>query len=128
MMAVTSISAEERVALLEKEPKADLFAALDFYFEHLNRGRPFILAGHSQGSQMMTYVLTEYMEEHPEYYERMVAAYALGYSITKQLLALLMPGAVPMQWKAARSMSAVEAMLPATRPSTIFRRHIMAPK
>ena len=86
MMAVTSISAEERVALLEKEPKADLFAALDFYFEHLNGGRPFILAGHSQGSQMMTYVLTEYMEQHPDYYERMVAAYALGYSITKQLL------------------------------------------
>ena len=86
MMAVTSISAEERVALLEKEPKADLFAALDFYFEHLNGGRPFILAGHSQGSQMMSYVLTEYMEQHPDYYERMVAAYALGYSITKQLL------------------------------------------
>ena len=86
MAAVVSLPAEERVALLEKEPKADLFAALDFYFEHLNGGRPFILAGHSQGSQMMTYVLTEYMQAHPEYYERMVAAYALGYSITQKLL------------------------------------------
>lgn len=86
MVAVASISAEERVALLEKEPKADLFAALDFYFEHMNGGRPFILAGHSQGAQMMTYVLTEYMQQHPDYYERMVAAYALGYSITQKLL------------------------------------------
>jgi len=63
-----------------------LFAALDYYFEYLNGGRPFILAGHSQGSQMMTYVLTEYMQAHPDYYKRMVAAYALGYSITKKLL------------------------------------------
>ena len=86
MAAVVSISAEEHVALLEKEPKADLFAALDYYFENLNGGRPFILAGHSQGSQMMTYVLTEYMQAHPDYYERMVAAYALGYSITQKLL------------------------------------------
>ena len=86
MVAVASLPAEERVALLEQEPKADLFAALNFYFEHLNGGRPFILAGHSQGSQMMIYVLTEYMQQHPDYYERMVAAYALGYSITKQML------------------------------------------
>ena len=34
----------------------------------------------------------------------------------KQLLAVLMPGAVPTQWNAARSMSGVEAMLPATMP------------
>ena len=48
--------------------------------------------------------------------------------MTKVLLAIFIPGAVPMQWKAARSMSAVEAMLPATRPSAMPRRHIIAPK
>ena len=86
MVVAASATAEERDELLQKEPKADLYAALDYYFENLNDGRPFILAGHSQGSQMMTYVLSEYMGKHPEYYERMVAAYALGYSITDKFL------------------------------------------
>lgn len=86
MAVAATAPAEVREALLQREPKADLFAALDYYFENLNEGRPFILAGHSQGSQMMTYVLSEYMGEHPEYYERMVAAYALGYSITDRYL------------------------------------------
>ena len=86
MVVAVSATAEKRDELLQKEPKADLFAALDYYFENLNDGRPFILAGHSQGSQMMTYVLSEYMGKHPECYERMVAAYALGYSITDKFL------------------------------------------
>ena len=34
----------------------------------------------------------------------------------KQLLAVLIPCAVPTQWNAARSMSGVDAMLPATIP------------
>lgn len=33
-------------------PYEDITAALDYYFEHCNGGRPFILAGHSQGSAM----------------------------------------------------------------------------
>ena len=61
----------------------DMSAALDYYFEHYNNGRPFIIAGHSQGSAMTLYVLKNYFKEHPDYYKRMVAAYAIGYSITK---------------------------------------------
>ena len=61
----------------------DIKAALDYFFEHLNNGRPFIIAGHSQGSAMVRYVLKHYFKEHPDYYKRMVAAYAIGYSITK---------------------------------------------
>ena len=86
MVVASSATAGERDALLQREPKADLFAALDYYFDNLNEGRPFILAGHSQGSQMMTYILSEYMREHPDCYERMVAAYALGYSVTDRFL------------------------------------------
>ena len=87
MAVAATAPAEVRNALLEQEPKADLFAALDYYFEHFNNGRPFILAGHSQGSQMMTYVLSEYRKAHEDYFSRMVAAYALGYSITGGFLA-----------------------------------------
>ena len=62
----------------------DISAALDYYFENCNGGRPFIIAGHSQGAAMVRYILKNYFKKHPEYYERMVAAYAIGYSITKE--------------------------------------------
>lgn len=48
---------------------------------------PFIIAGHSQGSAILRLVLKKYFKEHPNYYQRMVAAYAIGYSITKEDLA-----------------------------------------
>ena len=65
-------------------PYSDIAAALDYYFENCNGGRPFIIAGHSQGSCMTKFVLKNYFKEHPEYYARMVAAYVIGYSITRQ--------------------------------------------
>ena len=64
-------------------PYTDMSAALDYYFEHYNGGRPFIIAGHSQGSCMTKYVLKRYFKDHPEYYERMVAAYVIGYAVTR---------------------------------------------
>ena len=66
----------------KREQRTDVYAALDYYFEHFNPGRPFILAGHSQGSMMLKIALTDYFKEHTEYLKRMVAAYVIGYSIT----------------------------------------------
>lgn len=68
---------------LKGTPYEDITAALDYYFQHYNQGRPFIIAGHSQGSAMTSLVLQQYFKEHPDYYSRMVAAYAIGYAITK---------------------------------------------
>ena len=65
-------------------PYDDITAALDYYFTKYNNGRPFIIAGHSQGSAMVKYVLKNYFKEHPDYYKRMVAAYAIGFSVTKE--------------------------------------------
>lgn len=65
-------------------PYEDITAALDYYFENYNEGRPFIIAGHSQGSAMAKYVLKNYFKEHSDYYERMVAGYLIGYSVTKE--------------------------------------------
>ena len=70
-------------AALISIPYTDITAALDYYFENYNQGRPFVIAGHSQGSAILRLVLKRYFKEHPEYYKRMVAAYAIGYSITK---------------------------------------------
>ena len=64
-------------------PYGDITAALDYYFDNCNQGRPFVIAGHSQGSAILRLVLKRYFKEHPERYRRMVAAYAIGYSITK---------------------------------------------
>jgi hypothetical protein len=68
------------------EPRTDVYAALDYYFENLNHGRPYFLAGHSQGSRLCYIVLSEYMKEHPEYYANMIAAYCIGDSLTKKYL------------------------------------------
>ena len=74
-------SAEDAVSGI---PYQDVTAALDYYFENYNSGRPFIIASHSQGSAINRRILKNYFKEHPDYYERMIAAYAIGYSITKE--------------------------------------------
>ena len=67
-------------------PYDDISAALDCFFENYNNGRPFIIAGHSQGSCMGKLVLKKYFKEHPDYYKRMVAAYLIGYAVTRDEL------------------------------------------
>jgi len=67
--------------------KQDIFAALDYYFKNVNNGRPFFIASHSQGTAMNRAVLEEYMKNHPEYFSRMVADYAIGYALPNGWLA-----------------------------------------
>ena len=74
-------------AALIGTPYDDIVDALDYYFEHYNNGRPFIIAGHSQGSAIVKMLLRKYFAEHPDYYKRMVAAYPIGYAITRDYLA-----------------------------------------
>lgn len=65
--------------------RTDVYAALDYYFHYWNNGRPFILAGHSQGSAVVQIILDEYLNVHPELYDRMVAAYSIGFAVSKDL-------------------------------------------
>ena len=83
---LSQMSFEEVDAAEWAEPRTDVYAALDYYFEHLNQGRPYFLAGHSQGSRLSYMVLSEYMKEHPDRYANMICAYCLGDSLTKQYL------------------------------------------
>ena len=71
-------------AALVGMPYDDIAAALDYYFENYNQGRPFIIAGHSQGSAIVRLLLKDYFVKHPDYYNRMVAAYPIGYSFIKE--------------------------------------------
>ena len=83
---LSEMSFEEVDAAEWAEPRTDVYAALDYYFENLNQGRPYFLAGHSQGSRLCYMVLSEYMKEHPDYYANMIAAYCLGDSLTEDYL------------------------------------------
>ena len=59
----------------------DISAAFDYYLDNYNEGRPFVLAGFSQGGK----AVVELVKHLPaEAYERMVAAYAIGYRISDE--------------------------------------------
>ena len=76
-----------RLEIVGDIPAKDVIAAFEYYIENLNIDRPFILAGHSQGSNVMLFLLSGYMKEHPEILKRMIAAYAIGYPVTSGFLA-----------------------------------------
>lgn len=60
----------------------DVLRAFERYLAHDNKGRPFILAGHSQGALMVRRLLTERIKGTPAA-GRMVAAYILGIGISR---------------------------------------------
>ena len=61
----------------------DVAAAFEYYFENCNNGRPIILAGFSQGSQMLLMLMEEYFDE-AKYSDKLVAAYCIGWRITEE--------------------------------------------
>ena len=63
------------------EGEPELFHELDYYFEHLNDGRPFFLACDSESADIMKeLVVSAYMKERPEFFSRVIAVYADGYT------------------------------------------------
>ena len=74
-------------ALIEKRFQLaykDVVAAFRYYWNNYNQGRPFILAGHSQGAKAVIELLKH--EITPEIYQHLVASYAIGYTITQEEL------------------------------------------
>ena len=61
----------------------DVHRAFDYYLTHLNQGRPFILAGHSQGSVVLLDLLRSRFAD-PALRKKLVAAYVIGYSVTDE--------------------------------------------
>ena len=62
----------------------DVKHAFDYYLAHLNGGRPFVLAGFSQGGMAVVELLKQ-MDS--DAFNRMVAAYVIGWRITDDDLA-----------------------------------------
>ena len=78
---------KDRDKIMAGIPTTDCTAAFDYYIKHFNDGRPFILAGHSQGSTILTNLLAGYLKDNPTVYNRMIAAYVIGYTVNDTYLA-----------------------------------------
>lgn len=77
---------DQRWDVIGSIPAKDVTAAFDYYIKHYNNGRPFILLGHSQGSNVILFLLKDYMDEYPDVYARMVSAYVIGYPVTSEFM------------------------------------------
>ena len=73
----------------EKNAYLDVSAAFAYYLEQENQGRPFILAGFSQGSEMCLELMKEYFggETGAALREQLVAVYAIGWGFTEETAA-----------------------------------------
>jgi hypothetical protein len=69
---------------------ADVQRAFDYFIEHYNQGRPFILAAHSQGSLHLRTLLEKRITGTP-LRERLVAAYPIGFGIDRDVMAQAVP-------------------------------------
>ena len=63
----------------------DVSDAFKYYLENENDGRPIILAGFSQGSDMVYRLMEEYFGDE-EMQEKLVAAYAIGWACTEDMV------------------------------------------
>lgn len=62
---------------------ADVRSAFLWYLEHANQGRPFILAGYSQGADLALRLMEEFFDA-PELQSQLVAAYLIGWRVTRE--------------------------------------------
>jgi len=85
-----------QMSLAELNPEEDMFQneyfrigyedvsrAFEYYLKHFNNGRPFILAGHSQGSMTLIVLMREHFKK-SDLQKHLVAAYFIGYSVTSK--------------------------------------------
>ena len=73
---------DDKEEMYLETPIKDITAALLYYLENFNSGRPFILASHSQGSK----ILQEILIKNPNIIdkEKLVAAYMPGWTFTNE--------------------------------------------
>ncbi len=59
---------------------SDVKAAFEYYLKHYNDNRPIIIASHSQGTLHATKLVKDFFDN-PEWKDRLVAAYLVGYAV-----------------------------------------------
>lgn len=60
----------------------DVETAFEYYLQHFNQGRPFIIVGHSQGTAHALRLLEQKIDN-SDLYQQLVAAYVVGYWLPK---------------------------------------------
>ena len=70
-----------------KQGAVDVQDAFEYYIDNLNEGRPFIIAGHSQGTMALIELIKNRFGDDEALRNRMVAAYLIGYTVTDADLA-----------------------------------------
>jgi len=83
-LAGLALSENERNTIMSYG-KEDVWRALNHYLTHNNKGRPFILAGHSQGSNILVDLMIDHWGK-LGVEKRLVAAYLIGWSVTPENL------------------------------------------
>ena len=81
-----SLPENERWNVIGSIPSKDVIAAFDYYIKNYNNNRPFILVGHSQGANVLLFLLKDYMYKIPSVYARMISAYVIGYPVTAEFM------------------------------------------
>lgn len=81
-MAALALPESEMEAIIAYGKK-DVWRAFKYYLKHYNKGRPFILAGHSQGSNILV-EMTKGKWGGIGVEKQLVAAYLIGWSITEK--------------------------------------------
>ncbi len=62
--------------------KADVKAAFQYYLDHLNKGRKFVLLGHSQGSGMLEFMMQDMIDNNADIRSQMISALVIGDGVT----------------------------------------------
>jgi hypothetical protein len=65
-----------------KQGARDIQDAFEYYLEHFSGGRPFILAGHSQGTMTLIELIKNRFGGDEALRSRLIAAYLIGYTVT----------------------------------------------
>lgn len=65
-----------------KQGAVDVQDAFEYYIQNLNNNRPFIIAGHSQGTMALIELIKNLFGIDAELRNRLVAAYLIGYTVT----------------------------------------------
>ena len=68
----------------------DIKAAFQYYLDHFNNGRPFILVSHSQGTTHTQYLIKDFIDHKP-LQKKLIAAYLVGLPVLKNNFATVKP-------------------------------------
>ena len=75
---------------------SDIKSAFEIYLRDYNKGRPFIIAGHSQGAKMAERLIKEFIDGKP-LQKKLIVAYIIGWPVPITLYQQLQPCSSPTE-------------------------------